>query len=455
MSDITPVSVRITSGTTVVPGSILVAQSANGTVGQWKVPPTVDLIDPATQPTLASVVSTYNELIWGLASTSIIRSEPYITFGEAGGVGINIIVNGTPAAPWIPGANTKLAISTILEALNTRCGPYVSFDYLNNRFYMFAVTGAQIEFVDAGRSTRPDTAAHIMNRLIYNMPLDVSGSLVVSGNQVTVPFNGVHPVPASVTNLGCTATADTISVTWAGSADAIKYFIRITGPAAFNQVVETTALSYQFDNLASNTDYTITVFASSRYELSDASTTVRTQSTLPSFVYEVADSMSTPPLSGMAIYSNGNNTGIKIPTGSLLIGSEIGGIYFPNALYANNDIDPSNSTVTVKFVARASDGSLISETNEVVITRPSGTYILNSIVMPNEWQTALFTFLAKITLTAGMTITSSITAGNSIDTRVFAKYINGTYTNVLYYRKSSSNPANEYSDRSYIFALTG
>lgn len=303
---IVPLSYIEPSGGTVTPGGVLVY--AGGTAARWNSIYADDILDPSAVgvATIANLVTSYNDLAWKLYQTGFVTTEPRIWFGAAGADGVQLYLTGAPlAAAYAPyfgagGAYSYISMSEVLAELNGMLGntPEARFQYENSRVNLVVKSGSSIQFEEnpaAYGSTR-----RMMNRLFLRdisgyIGAPLTGPLLIQGQPIMEATYGVFPVPDAASNIQMSTTPISFTASWTASPTSnVIYYVRVQGGAydALKIVKTSSIILGKIDGLQFGITYTVTVAASTPYEVSVSKPTGQSSFSFP--VMNLAAAVGTP-----------------------------------------------------------------------------------------------------------------------------------------------------------------
>jgi hypothetical protein len=269
------------SGGTISSDAIFISASASGTVGKWAPIQMVALLDPSGANTVASVTEAMNNLMWRLGQTQIATVEPRIWFGAAGEGGVRLSVNTGNAVSYIPystaGVYTYKTISSVIAVLNNFIGiTGAQFRYDGTRAWLIVKSGTTIRFTEASNAAY-GASRRCLNRLFAKdiggeIGKLLSGNTLIQGQPIVEPMFGVFSPPAAVANIQISNTTQTsFQISWSGSPTPdVSYYVRVSGNGIdYMRLVGGTSTTVgTTDGLQSGVSYTVTVVATTPYEVS-------------------------------------------------------------------------------------------------------------------------------------------------------------------------------------------
>jgi hypothetical protein len=222
---------------------------------------------------VSTLVDTHNALLWNFRNVGFMTVVPRIYFSTAGVTGVNIqLIEGLGLGGIYAPSLYTVPLTEVLSQLNTligaQCGQLI-FD--GQRVSLIVQANCTIQFMDPSLVSY-DSGLRMMRRLLpEDMASAYTGPTYVQGPLITGPiFGNDYPIPADVTNIVATPTAASIALVWTDSEGANVYYIHVvdTNTPSIVSTITTPETSHNVVGLSPDTDYTITIFAGTNYEIS-------------------------------------------------------------------------------------------------------------------------------------------------------------------------------------------
>lgn len=332
----------------VVPGSILTAATDDGAVGRWTAPQTIELLDP-TSAQLSDVVSAYNNLVWGLAQSRLLKTEPRVWFEQLTshsdmGLKITVTKNGVAHERIIiPGANTTMKISDFVAIFNGFFEISTGVKMLFTGTQVMIVVPENVMLVFEEISTlQLGSGRHIINRIFNGAASQYMGTIhigpsILQGLPITQPI--VHyqtPAPSVSNPVVKSRTTSSIKIGWDwpfANRENMEFYVKVTNRADSSvSILKTTDLEIDITGLDTNTAYDIVVITASEYQTSKDDSTIRA---IPTLFGPVVDSKTKETdiliYNAESLYSPSMPSlyGYKVPANSPMIGYRFNKVIFP------------------------------------------------------------------------------------------------------------------------------
>lgn len=260
--------------------AVFVTGAATGVIGEWVGTHVVRILDPSGNNTLVSVVGAFNSLMWALKQSRLLVAEPRIWFGDAGTEGVQIVKNGANHRLYVPYAGGvpyfSPTVGEIIAALNVGLGGVGEFIYDGRRVVLVVRTSSLSLQEPVGSFYGP--ARRILNRLFRRKDAEswiigktLNAPAYYGGDAIDGPIFGTFDAPAPATNPQMVIQTSTeFRVEWNGGGGAdVKYYVRATGGGQdiVKLVDDVSANLGLADGLSAGVTYTVTVIATSPYEI--------------------------------------------------------------------------------------------------------------------------------------------------------------------------------------------
>lgn len=374
-------------GTAYIPqNAVFVTGAATGAIGEWAATRTVGILDPSGNNTLVSVVGAFNSLTWALKQTRLLVAEPRIWFGVAGTEGVQIVKAGVNHRLYVPYAGGvpyfSPTVGEIINALNVGLGGVGEFMYDGSRVVLIVKTSSISLQEPAGAFYGP--ARRMLNRIFgrkdtetWIIGKNLAAQAYYGGDVVDGPIFGMFAAPAPATNLQVVDQgASGFRVQWDGGAPDVKYYVRATGGGhdIVKLVDDVSANLGLTDGLSAGISYTVTVVATSPYEI----TTV--QPTIPGTFGQIIPTPNIIAVTGIDPYSVKATIDAPAPSTGIasviLTISKVGSADITEELtysgvdYITSMLDPV-TTYSIKARFKMSDAQEGADSNAVTVTTPA------------------------------------------------------------------------------------
>lgn len=284
----------------VVPGSLLSAANAAGDVGRWTAAPSINLLDPTEANTIESIVSAFNQLVWQLAQSRLLMTEPLLWWGSESKDGVIIDVRNTQIKPHVdtrwdfkPAENTTMRIRDFVDLFNSNFSEGVRMTYAAGQLMLVVHEGFSIYFGESSDTTI-GSGRRLLNRIFNGtFPLvrtrDISdkmkqysinqycyGPTLIQGIPYGAPYrDNQSEQPPSVHDIKqLSISSASASLSWTSpvletpnykyQGSGVAYYVKVTADG-FEKIIPASAEGVDITELNADTEYSVTVITEGDY----------------------------------------------------------------------------------------------------------------------------------------------------------------------------------------------